>query len=346
MTKNVDHIQPRPRREGRGAGRLLLVLVLPVLAISTASCCTDLRLLPYRDDTLVEQYHYALGEQYITVGGLTLCYQEQGEGEPILILPGLATSIDYWQFNIPALAAGHRVVALDLPGLGKSAKPADAGYEMSWLVERIVEFMDAKGVGRAAVIGGSAGGHLGLMLALAHPERVSKLVLVGTVGNWDPMTPLQDLAIRCFWTDAAAVHLLRVGWPIVFGWLFEQPSEFSKYLRRYDMALRADRARYTPYGRATGRTMKSLLYSTCRDRLGEIKCPVLLVYGEHDHIHRGENLEKHYREHLPDVRLVLVPHAAHAVMVDQPAIFNQRVLEFLAGGTAAVPAQVPAGKAP
>ena len=93
-------------------------------------------------------------------------------------------------------------------------------------------------------------------------------------------------------------------------------------------------------------TKKSLLYSTCRDRLEEVTCPVLLVYGEHDHIHRGENLEKHYREHLPDMRLVLVPNAAHAVMVDQPAVFNRLVLEFLAGGTAAVPAQLPPGKAP
>lgn len=324
--------------------RLLVLLILPVLAISTASCCTDLRLLSYRDDAVVEQYHYALGEQYITVGDLTLCYQQRGEGEPVLILPGLATSIDYWQFNIPALAESHRVVALDLPGLGKSDKPAAAGYEMSWLVERIVDFMDAKGIRRTTVIGGSAGGHLALMLALAHPERVSKLVLVGTVGNWDPMTPLQDLAIRCFWTDAAAVHLLRVGWPMILGWLFEQPTEFSGQIRRYDMALRADRARYTPYGRATGRTMKSLLYSTCRDRLGEIKCPVLLVYGEHDHIHRGDNLEKHYREHLADMRLVLVPHAAHAVMVDQPEAFNRLVLEFLAGGTAGVTAQPPPDK--
>lgn len=90
-------------------------------------------------------------------------------------------------------------------------------------------------------------------------------------------------------------------------------------------------------------TKKSLLYSTCRARLEEVKCPVLLVYGEHDHIHRKESLEKHYCEHLPDVRLVLVPNAAHAVMVDQPAAFNQLVLEFLAGGTAGVTAQVPAG---
>jgi len=314
--------------------RRVWLLLVPLVALATASC-TDLRLLPYRDGALVRQYHYALGEQFIDLGGLNLCYQEMGEGDTVLILPGLLTSIDYWQYSIPELAKHHHVVAVDLPGMGKSDRP-DVEYRMSWIVERIVEFMDAKGIRRADVMGGSAGGHLAMMLALAHPERVSKLVLVGTVGNWDPLDPCQDLAVKLFWSDALGVNLLRTDWPIIFDWLFFRQTDFTRFLLRYDMALRADRREYTPYGRATSRTMKSLLYSTCRDRLGQVACPVLLIYGEHDHIHRTDHLEKHFLDHLKDSRLVIVPEAAHEVMIDQPAAFNDAVIGFLAHGTAGV----------
>ena len=310
------------------------LLLVPLAALASASCA-DLRLMSYRDDALVRQYRYALGEQYVDVKGLKLCYQEMGEGDTVLILPGLVTSIDYWQYNIPELAKHHHVVAVDFPGLGKSDKP-DIEYQMAWIMERIADFMDAKGIRRADVIGSSAGGHLALMLALAHPERVSKLVLVGTVGNWDPLTPGQDLAVKLFWSDPLAVHLLRVDWPIIFDWLFYKKTDFTRSILRYDMALRADRPLYTPYGQATGRTMKSLLYSTCRDRLGEIACPVLLIYGEHDRIHRTDHLERHFVEHLKDSRLVIVPEAAHEVMVDQPAVFNALVEGFLERGTAGV----------
>src|SRR5438552_7452473 len=88
------------------------------LLAATTGCAplTDLRLRGYRDDQRVEHYQYALGERYMDVDSLSLCYQEFGQGPDVLILPGLGTSIDFWQQNIPALAKSYHVVALDVPG--------------------------------------------------------------------------------------------------------------------------------------------------------------------------------------------------------------------------------------
>jgi pimeloyl-ACP methyl ester carboxylesterase len=305
-----------------------------LLALGAASC-TDLRLRPYRDDRLVRDYRYALGEQYIKVDGLRLCYQEAGTGETVLILPGLGTSIDYWQFTIPALAAHYRVVAVDPPGFGKSDKP-DVDYELTWIADEIVAFMDAKGIGRASIVGGSMGGHLALILALKHPERVSRLVLMGSVGDWPPPDPFRDMAIKILWHDEPVTAYLRQHWPEIFGKMFKKSTLFTASVLRYDMALRADGPRYFPYGRAAARALRSILYSSCRDRLGEIACPVLLVWGEEDRIHSADEAGRYFREHLPDSRLVVVLDAAHEVMADQPEVFNGLVLKFLRSGTAEI----------
>jgi 4,5:9,10-diseco-3-hydroxy-5,9,17-trioxoandrosta-1(10),2-diene-4-oate hydrolase len=319
--------------------RIALGLLLPLLALS-AVACADLQLRPYRDPQLLDEYRYALGEQYCDVGGLRICYQDMGLGEAVLILPGLGTSIDYWQYTIPALAARHRVVAMDLPGFGKSDKP-DASYELSWIVDQVVAFMDAKGIGRATIIGGSMGGHLGLMLALNHPERVTKLVLMGSVGNWEPPDPLRDTAIKVLWYDSLFINGMRERWPEIFAKMFKRQTPLTQLIFRYDMALRADAARYQPQGRAASRALRSIIYSSCRDRLGEVRCPVLLVWGEEDAVHPASEVGVYFREHLPDSRLVVVADAAHEVMVDQPEVFNRLVLAFLERGTAGVEDRFP-----
>src|SRR5437773_2122615 len=89
----------RGRRE-RSGGRVRCVALILVVAAGGLGC-TEARLRPYRDDRIVEAYRYALGERYAEVDGLRLCYQEFGQGDMVLILPGLGTSIDFWQLNIP-----------------------------------------------------------------------------------------------------------------------------------------------------------------------------------------------------------------------------------------------------
>ena len=312
-------------RRGALAGWLLAAM-----AIGCTSC-GSLRLMTYRDDALIKSYTYVLGEKYLVVGGIRYCYQERGEGETVLILPGLATSIDFWQETIPALASHYHVVAVDPPGFGKSDKP-DAGYELSWIVDRVVDFMDAKRLKRVTIIGGSLGGHLGLLLALKHPERVSKLVLMGSVGDWPTPTGLTDLALKTLWNEWMVVGFMRDQWPDIYAKMFKHPRPLTERIFKYQMALRANGAAYAAEGRTFSRAFHSIFYSSVRDRLGEIECPVLLVWGKEDTTHPSTAGE-FFRDHLKDAELVIVEDSAHEVMIDQPEVFNQLVLRFLKEGT-------------
>ncbi|MBN2583472.1 MAG: alpha/beta hydrolase [Planctomycetes bacterium] len=320
---------------GARASGIILWMLVGLMAVGCASC-GDLRLAGYRDDVFLKEYTYALGENYLQVGDLKYCYQEMGQGEDVLILPGLGTNIDFWQENIPVLAQHYHVVAVDPPGFGKSDKP-DVSYELSWIVDRVVDFMDAKGLQRVSIVGGSMGGHLGLIMALKHPDRVAKLVLMGSVGDWPPPTGMTDFALKHLWNDALCVDVLRERWPEIYAKMFKYETPMTERIFRYQMALRANKAAYAAEGRTFSRSLLSIFYSSCRDRLGEVACPVLLVWGAEDTIHpptAGEN----FRDHLPDARLVVVSDSGHEVMVDQKDIFDDLLLEFFRYGTHPPPA--------
>ena len=297
-------------------------------ALSLAAVsCTDLKLAKYRDDRFLEEHRYALGEQYLKVGDLKLCYQEHGRGPNFLVLPGLGTNIDFWQLNVPTWADEFHVVALDPPGFGKSDKP-DVEYDLKWICDRIVDFMDAKGLQRTSIMGGSMGGHLALLMAIHYPDRVEKLVLMGSVGAWPPPNFMLDTAFNLMWNDLIVADYLRSNWPTIFPKLFERQTELTRQLFRYQMAVRADGWRYAPEGRAGSRALRSIFYRSCRSHLREISHPVLLIWGEHDQIHSLEYAQ-FMADQLPNSRLVIVPNAGHEAMIDQPKIFSESVVSFL-----------------
>ncbi len=291
------------------------------------SSCTDVMLARYRDDGFVSSYEYKLGEKYVEAGGLRLCYQEFGQGEPVIILPGLGTSIDFWQLNIPVLAEHFHVLAVDLPGFGKSEKP-DASYDLTWITEQIIAFMDAKHIERADFIGGSMGGHLALLLALYYPERVDRVVIMGSSGMWPQPGPILDLALKTLWNQWLVTDFVRSQWPRIYWSLSNRRPPMTYVLFEYQMALRADRQRFAPEGRACTRALRSIFYHSCRAMLGEIRAPVLLVWGQDDSIHPVESAE-YFADHLPHARLVVVPGSSHEVMIDDPELFNRQVTAFL-----------------
>jgi len=112
--------------------------------------------------------------------------------------------------------------------------------------------------------------------------------------------------------------------------MFINQTPLTRSLFQYQMALRADEHRFASEGRAASRALKSIFYSSCRDRLADLHVPVLLLWGECDVIH-GPDHARYFHAHLPDARLRIVPRAAHEVMIDQPATFNQTVLAFHQG---------------
>lgn len=296
--------------------------------------CTDLQLRKWRNEAVIEEYRYELGEQYIDIGGMRLCYQEYGSGETIVMLPGLGSNIDLWSDTIEILAGQYHVLAVDPPGFGKSDKP-DGTYEITWMAERIVDFLDAKSVARATIVGQSMGAHLAVIIADRHPERVNKLVLEGSIANWPPTGFLLAGGFQLFWSDSIFVDHLRRNWPSIMSKLSAHDSPKREAVLRYQMAVRADLQRYRPEGVSSSRTLKSILLTSLRSSLANICIPVLLIWGIEDEIHSTSN-GRELRRLLPDSRLVVIPDAGHSAMLDQPGEFSRLVQRFVEGGTDAI----------
>jgi 4,5:9,10-diseco-3-hydroxy-5,9,17-trioxoandrosta-1(10),2-diene-4-oate hydrolase len=126
-----------------------------------------------------------LQARFENVNGRRLRYVRAGRGPAVVLVHGFGSSIYTWKDVIPALAADHDVVALDLPGFGLSDQPADLLAED--LPASVIGLMDALRVRRSALVGNSLGGATVAMAAAAHGERVSALVLVDAAGfNMDP----------------------------------------------------------------------------------------------------------------------------------------------------------------
>jgi haloalkane dehalogenase len=124
---------------------------------------------------------YSWDPRYAEVDGLRLHYVEEGEGDPVLLLHGEPTWAFLYRKMIPPLARVARVVAVDYPGFGRSDKPTDPGwYSYDRHSEALRGFVEGLDLRRLTVVCQDWGGPLGFRLAVEHPERVERLVVMNT----------------------------------------------------------------------------------------------------------------------------------------------------------------------
>lgn len=134
--------------------------------------------------TTVETANPEIAET-IDVNGIATNYHDVGEGDPVLLIhgsgPGVSAWVN-WRGVLPELSKTHRVIAPDVLGFGYTERPEGVTYDMATWTEHLVGLMDALGIEQAAVVGNSFGGALALDVATHHPDRVTKLVLMGAAG--------------------------------------------------------------------------------------------------------------------------------------------------------------------
>ena len=267
-------------------------------------------------------------ERFVSVGGLSIRYLEQGEGRPVLLLHGasLGSSADVWTRNLPALAAhGLRVIAPDLPGFGGSDNPPDhsVGYRRRF----VPSFMDALGIARAALVGHSQSGRIALDLAFGHPERIAKVVVLGT-GSLLP--PLPESVERAGEGDEGTPNEPT---------LAQTRALLENNL--YDRALITAEALELRQRMSVGKNFSAFLArktsSEAKSKGGEppwqrvAKCPVplLLLYGGED---RGQAARRAARakELHPQIDLRVISRCGHLVQWDAADEFARLAGSFLA----------------
>lgn len=216
--------------------------------------------------------------EFVEVDGRRLRYLRAGEGgtDPVLFLHGYGGDLNNWLFNQPAVAERVPTFALDLPGHGGSAKDVGEGT-VAALAGTVAGFMDAVGIGRAHLVGHSLGGAIALRLALDHPGSVASATLVCPAG----LGPEISMAYVDGFIEAGrrrkmepVLQMLVADPAMVTGDMIEDVLRFKR-LDGVDAALRRLRDGLFRDGRQA---------LVLRDRLGEVRCPVQIVWGRQDRI--------------------------------------------------------------
>lgn len=259
-------------------------------------------------------------------GGLGLQYAERGRGPAILFLHGFGDSWYSFDAVMRRLPGDMRALAPTQRGHGDSDRPA-AGYGIEDLAADARAFMDTAGVASAVVVGHSMGSIVAQELALGHPERVSRLVLVGSGTEFDNPTvrelaaaigELRDPVSREFVREFQAGCVHR---PI--------PDEVFDAIVAESLKLPA---------RVWQAVIPGILARRPGRRLAELRMPTLIVWGEHDAIcPRVE--QKRLHEAITGSTLAIYAETAHAPNWEQPDRFTEDLLAFVRGrpvaGTAA-----------
>jgi pimeloyl-ACP methyl ester carboxylesterase len=271
-------------------------------------------------------------QKWVQVAGAPVNVIDLGEGDPIVFVHGLSGAWVNWLENLPHFAHNHRVIAMDLPGFGHSPMPRDkisiAGYA------RIVdELLDTLGIDRAVIVGNSMGGFIGAEIAIQLSTRVEKLVLISAAG----------ISIEHQRNEPVLHVLERLDDVLILGtgWLATRSAMLAgrPRARRQMMKLVAHRADDLPAPLIAEQVMGSgkpgfvpaldaLTDYPIRDRLGEIECPVLVVWGEQDRLVPVRDAYT-FGELIPNARVVVWPETGHVAMLERPAAFNALVDEFL-----------------
>ncbi len=275
--------------------------------------------------------------------GLTIHYLVGGSGSPIVLVHGLGTSASSeWRFNLEALAAQHRVYAIDLPGFGGSEKPA-LDYSLTFFVDMLKGFLAAQAVRRVALMGVSFGGRIALGLAFQAPEAIARLVLVDALGLAQPrrlltyrLLMIQGVGELVFSSTERAMRrlspaLIRRFW----GWYLARPRSIEQLLsdsrirdHQRMMAAPGYRSAYLGTLRAMARLQRLRNGVILERRLAELAMPILAVWGRRDHIFPASRAEAAVRT-IPNARMVVFEDSGHTPQQEEPDRFNQLVLEFL-----------------
>jgi len=251
-------------------------------------------------------------------------YEASGRGRPVLLLHGWLESWIPWMGTMEALGRQYKTYALDFWGFGESGK-AGGTFTVKDYVEMVEQFMERLGIGRAPVIGHSMGGTVSLAVALAHPERVKQVVVVGSPIVGDGLALILRLAAR----RSLASLAYRVPGALPLGVRTFSPFLAKDWKRWYEM-FEKDLSRTTL--ESFHYSIASLRHTDLRPQLSHIRVPTLGIYGRIDRIVSPKQRNV-LAENLPTAEISYFENSGHFPMLDEPERFYQTLDEFLGNHT-------------
>lgn len=254
--------------------------------------------------------------------GVRIYWEAAGSGPPLLLIMGLGYSHEMWHRTTPLVSQHFKTILFDNRGVGKSDIPPGP-YPIATMAADAAAVLDAAGVAGADVYGVSMGGMIAQEFALRYPGRVRKLIL-GCTAAGGPKAVRADPEVN-------QVLLMRGNMTLEEGTEAMVPYIYDAGTPRTrideDLAIRR---RTYPTAEAYTAQLQGILAWESYSRLGQIQAPTLVIHGETDRLVPPGN-GRLIAEAITGSKLVLIPHASHIYMTDQPEASHKSVMDFLLG---------------
>ncbi len=258
------------------------------------------------------------------INGIDMAYRVSGKGEPVVLIGGFGMTKEGWADQLVPLEERFQVITFDNRGAGESTVPVEP-FTIDDMADDTVGLLDYLGIDAAYFFGVSMGGLIAQMLALDYPDRVRKAVLGCTSHGGrhavQPKPEVMEVLASVAAVGVSAEEAARRRLPILFSdrFLREEPGKVETFVER------SIRYQPTPQG-ATGQ-MRALSFFNVKRRLGEIRCPVLVMTGSEDRMMPPENAGL-LVEGISGAELYIVKGAGHSFFLESPEVVIRVLIDF------------------
>ena len=260
----------------------------------------------------------------VEVDGLTINYDVQGEGEPLLLIPYTSADHACYAFQLPAYTEHFSCIAVDLPGSGKSDKPAGP-YSTDGHADQLAAFLGAIGIERAHVAGVSFGAAVGIHLAAGHPGRVRSLSLHS---GWHATDDYLKIVLEQWRTLASTLPTVAdVVIQGIFPWCFT-PEMYVERPEFVDTLVDFVRGRPSQPVDAFLAQTDAVIAHDASAALGDIDVPTLITHGARDLV-CSTRFAAPLKSGIGGSELLVFDHLSHAGLHEDPETFNRTTLDFL-----------------
>lgn len=286
--------------------------------------------------TTMDDIEYIMPVQKLEISNNTeIAYIEAGTGEDILIfIHGLGSYLPAWNKNLPDLAAHYHVIAIDLPGYGKSSK-GNYEFSMTYYAQVIKEFAEKKGFEKITLVGHSMGGQIGLTAALQYPDLIEKLILIAPAGFETFNKGQRSWLANVMTLDAVRltpVNQIRTN----LAYNFYNMPEDAEFMFTDRVAMRGAEG-FDGYCYAVSQSVKGMTDQPIYEFLPQIKQPTLAIFGANDNLIPNRFLnagktEKYAQDgisRMPNGKLVMLDKTGHFAQFEKPEEVNRHIIDFL-----------------
>jgi pimeloyl-ACP methyl ester carboxylesterase len=302
------------------------LLFIVILLIAFSACGLGVKKIP--PGTIVPR---TPNDFYIKIGDVNLHYREYpGAGPDIVMQHGFASSTYSWEKIAPALSAkGYHLWALDLKGSGWSDKPSKADYSPLVLKEELNAFMEAKGLKNVIFIGNSLGGAIAVLMAIDHPDKIGKLILIDAAGY--PMKKPGSVTFAALHGSAffGSIFLSRSMVKSNLGDVFYKKERLTEEtIDAYYDRLRTENGLLAL--ELLARSLDFTIFDQYKTRIPLIDKETLIIWGKEDRWIPVKNGYR-YRKSLQNSKLIVLPECGHAPQEELPNETSRYILDFLEG---------------